>query len=229
MTTQSKNAYKVMLETILHSGIEEEVRGTLYKARKPYSAETPCKDAEFFETLPQFNRYLGDARIHYIVENSMEPELNNLVKMFAGDRNTRQAIVYKPDWFWPGKEFGHVNCILTYQFMMSNHNTLDLYVSMRSSDAYNAFPYDWYAASQHLKWLINKLNLMLTVNIAESKAQAAMVCPDHKTIQEERQRAMDIWRVNPGKIYWYFANQHIRIDDREKVAALIKDLGVASG
>ena len=107
------------------------------------------------EDIPCFNEYLAKARAEYIEAKYIRPNLEKITVKFCLDRDTRQAVIYTPDWWWE-EEPTHLNCILAYQFLFRN-SSLQLYVFMRSSDVFNAFPYDWYAATQHLKLLAEEL------------------------------------------------------------------------
>jgi len=143
--------YKVILKYIL-LGREVKVRGKYYKEIIPALMAAKPQPPEFFEQFPSFSVYMAKARAEYIIAKIPTSVLVEIGDLFDYDPNTRQAVIYKPDWYWD-EQPKHVNCILAYQFLKRDE-IMDLHVFMRSSDFFNAFPYDWFAASEHLEGIV---------------------------------------------------------------------------
>lgn len=116
----------------------------------------PREGSEFEDYFENFSLYLAQGRVDYI---SSEIDWDRLVTLYEKDKHSRQLMVYRPDWFWTdynNEQWSHLNCVVAYQFLVRPPQ-LRLYVFMRSSDWYNAFPYDWYAASKHLEIFAKKI------------------------------------------------------------------------
>lgn len=150
---ESIEDYKELLKIILKEGQPIKVRSQLYTEEIAVILKTKWQPPEFFEeNFPNFSIYMAQARAEYIWAKIPMKTMLDLSILFQEDENTRRAIIYKPDWYWEEPP-EHINCILAYQFMKRN-DKMNLHIFMRSSDFFNGFPYDWYAASQHLKWFI---------------------------------------------------------------------------
>jgi len=137
--------YKELLKEVC-DGDPVVVRGVKYREIIPPVIVTPPKSIEFFEKFEKFDPYMAKARAEYILAHMNYEDVS---VEFCEDRSTRRAVIYKPDWYWD-KWPRHVNCVVAYQYII-RANIMRLHVFMRSSDFYNAFPYDWFAASEHLR------------------------------------------------------------------------------
>lgn len=147
--------YKSIFRDILHNGEVVKIRGENYKEISSVLLITTAREDNFFLGFPQFGMYLSEARLDYILSN-IEENLEWITELLQKDKNSRQAMIYKPDWYWERKP-EHVNCIVAYQFTIRD-DVLFCHVFMRSSDYYNAFPIDWFTTSRILQFLWDKFD-----------------------------------------------------------------------
>ena len=137
---------KKILGTILREGRQVKVRGLDYREILGAAIEVPgIPDLEELASeFPYFSPYLAAARTEYILA-TFDDEISDAVGELNRDKYSRRAYLITPDWFWEG----HDPCIMAMQVLIRD-STAYGFVFMRSSDFFNAFPYDWCACSQLL-------------------------------------------------------------------------------
>lgn len=190
--------YSRLLEEVMKAQ-PAKVRGSEYRAIVPDTFYAEHQQPGFFNKFNRFNEYLAKARVEYIVSKLDRDELVEAFTSWCEDKFSRQCVFYKPDWWWDGIQ-GHVNCVIAYQPMVMK-SKLDLHVFMRSSDLWNAFPFDWYAQNAHLELFTGMHNL-------SGKVQKPMLC-----LPEIMEAVNNPDGVKPGRIYWHTSNLHVRQDD----------------
>ena len=150
----NKEDWADMVKDFLTSeGVKRD--GKFYLEQRGIIVDAICLSSEEIEELLGKALYLTTARYDYLISR-MEQDILDAARELERDPSSRRAIMYKPDWYWGGAK-QHVNCILTYQFMATGHS-VDLFVGMRSSDAFNAFPVDWSTSCMILKKVVAEMN-----------------------------------------------------------------------
>lgn len=200
--------YRGLIEAVCASSEVQIVRGQKYLAVVPDLLYSDYKDPSFFRCFRQFNEYLGKARVDYIQSNFEKEALEHLCCAWKKEPLSRQEVFYKPDWWWDGPS-NHVNCVLAYQPMV-HHGMMNLHVFMRSSDLWNAFPFDWYAQNEHLRLFQGMYN---TIAAREEFA----------TIEDVYKQAHNPRGISAGKIYWHTSNLHVREADLEEITEFLKE------
>ncbi|MDD5510700.1 MAG: hypothetical protein PHI12_07820 [Dehalococcoidales bacterium] len=204
----STGGYRTLLEYVSARGVLQTIRGQQYLAIVPDTFYSEYKDPAFFQCFRQFNEYLGKARVDYIQSNFKAKALRHFLRTMEDEPCSRQEIFYKPDWWWDGAS-GHVNCVLAYQPMIQDER-MDLHVFMRSSDLWNAFPFDWYAQNEHLRFFQGLYN-------------AKIKRGEISTIQDVYKAATDPKGISAGRVYWHTSNLHVRQADLEAILDFMKE------
>lgn len=147
---------RAALANFVRSNVWEhvEVRGKRWIETVGTDLKLPVvTSAEIKQLWPSFDLYIAEARSEYIL-SKVSQRLSQIAEIIKHDPGTRRAYVYKPDWYWEK----HPACILYVQFLLRRHKLLSL-VCIRSSNLYNALPYDIHAVDFLASYIISKLDL----------------------------------------------------------------------
>lgn len=86
-------------------------------------------------------------------------QLYHLVRLLHRDPTTRQAVLT----IWQPGDIGHTGdlpCTLSLQFMLRNHDELEMHVTMRSNDVWLGLAYDMFVFTQLQLSIVHWLNAL---------------------------------------------------------------------